>query len=370
MDNQPSLAGAFAHELRNALSPARAALELLRRREAANEALQPTLRTMERSIAATLQAIDRFVDAARILDGTVKLEVVPLGLGSVIERAAELASDTLAERSHRMAVRHGVDAFVNGDSGRLAGVLAQLVENASVNAPEGGTIDIYPRSDDQTVTLVVREPAPRLNDFDPAHALESLHAPARTHGLALATARRLMELQHGALTAQVDPESGCAEFVMTIKRAVEGVDGVSSTELKRSGPSSLGLRGVEVETDRRMPQRILLVDDNQTVRDIYREALEELGYDVTLAATGEEALHVVERSVPEVALIDVHLPTLNGYQLARALRARHPSSGIKLVLLSGMTLDDDMIRLSKNAGFDHCVDKGAGPKAIDALLRE
>jgi CheY-like chemotaxis protein len=368
MDHQPSLAGAFAHELRNALSPARAALELLQRREAANEALQPALRTMERSIVATLQAIDRFVDAARILDGTVKLEVVSLGLGSVIERAAELASHTLAARGHRMAVSHGVDAFVNGDSGRLAQVLAQLVENASVNAPEGRTINIYPRSDDQTVTLVVREPSPRLNDFDPAHALESVHAPARTHGLALATACRLMELQHGALTAQVDPESGCAEFVMTIKRAV-GVDGVSSTELKRSGPSSLG-RGIEVETDRRVPQRILLVDDNQAVRDIYREALEELGYDVTLCATGEEALHVVERSIPEVALIDVHLPTLNGYQLARALRARHPSSGIKLVLLSGMTLDDDMIRLSKNAGFDHCVDKGAGPKAIDALLRE
>ena len=106
------------------------------------------------------------------------------------------------------------------------------------------------------------------------------------------------------------------------------------------------------------------------MRTVYGEALEELGYDVTLAANGEDALRVVEGSIPEVALIDVHLPTLNGYQLARALRARHPSSGIKLVLLSGMTLDDDMIRLSKNAGFDHCVDKSAGPKAIDALLRQ
>jgi CheY-like chemotaxis protein len=152
-------------------------------------------------------------------------------------------------------------------------------------------------------------------------------------------------------------------------RAPEGGEGMASTELQRSAPSSFEA-GIEVKPERRgTPQRILLVDDNQAVRDIYREALEELGYDVTLAATGEEALHVAERAVPEVALIDVHLPTLNGYQLARALRARHPSSGIKLVLLSGMTLDDDVIRLSKNAGFDHCVDKGAGPKAIDTLLR-
>jgi CheY-like chemotaxis protein len=369
MDHQPSLAGAFAHELRNALSPARAALELLQRREAANEALKPALRTMERSFTATLQTIDRFVDAARILDGTVKLEVVPQNLGGLVERASAIASDTLVERGHRTAVSLEVDALISGDSGRLAQVLAQLIENASVNAPEGGTIDIYAQSDSQTVTLVVREPSPRLDDFDPADALESLRAPARTHGLALAAARRLMELQRGALTARIDAESGCAEFVMTILRASGGIDRVSSIELQPADPSSLE-RGIEVKPDhRRTPQRILLVDDNQAVRDIYREALEELGYEVTLAANGEEALHVAERAVPEVALIDVHLPTLNGYQLARALRARHPSSGIKLVLLSGMTLDDDMIRLSKNAGFDHCVDKGAGPKAIDALLR-
>jgi len=370
MDHQPSLAGAFAHELRNALSPARAALELLQRREAANEALQQALRTMERSFAATLQTIDRFVDAARILDGTIKLEVASLSPGGIVERANALASDTLAERSHRMAVNLDVDdGLVSGDSGRLAQVLAQLVENASVNAAEGGTISIYARADDQVISLVVREPSPRLDDFDPAHALESLRAPARTHGLALATARRLMELQRGALTARVDAESGCAEFVMTIMRAPDGVDGTPSTELQRSDESSLELQ-TGVEQDRRTLQRILLVDDNQAVRDIYREALEELGYAVTLAASGEEALHVAEHSIPEVALIDVHLPTLNGYQLARALRARHPSSGIKLVMLSGMTLDDDMIRLSKNAGFDHCVDKGAGPKAIDTLLRE
>ena len=277
--------------------------------------------------------------------------MVPGNLGSLLERASDLARDTLAERDHRVGASLGVNAFINGDSGRLAQVLAQLVENASVNAPEGGTINVYARSDDQTVTLVVRDPSPRLDDFDPVRALESLRAPARTHGLALATARRLMELQRGSLTARVDAESGCAEFVMTIMRAPEGVDGVSSIALQRLDLASLE-RATEVERDRRrMPQRILLVD-------------------VTLAANGEEALHFAEHAVPEVALIDVHLPTLNGYQLARALRARHPSSGIKLVLLSGMTLDDDMIRLSKNAGFDHCVDKGAGPKAIDALLRE
>jgi len=200
--------------------------------------------------------------------------------------------------------------------------------------------------------------------FDAGEALESLRAPARTQGLALGTARRLMALQRGALEGGVDAKSGCVEFVMTMPRSATAPSAAPSSEQQRLGG------GGSVARDSAVPQRILLVDDNHAVRSIYREALEELGYDVTLAANGEDALRAVEGSLPEVALIDVHLPTLNGYQLARALRARHPSSGIKLVLLSGMTLDDDMIRLSKNAGFDHCIDKSAGPKAIDALLRQ
>src|SRR5204862_8347800 len=101
---QSSLASAFAHELRNALSPARAALELLQRRESANEALQPALRTMERSFAATLQTIDRFVDAARILDGTAKLEAVSVELRGLVQRASDMAGEALAERRHRLAV--------------------------------------------------------------------------------------------------------------------------------------------------------------------------------------------------------------------------------------------------------------------------
>src|SRR5205085_396160 len=168
-----------------------------------------------------------------------------------------------------------------------------------------------------------------------------------THGIALATAARLMSLQRGALDAQVDQKTGAARFVMTLPRSASAErprhnDRQSSTsEATRSERSS----GVKRE---KPPQRILLVDDNQAFRNIYREALEELGYKVTLASNGEDALRAVEGSLPEIALIDVHLPTLNGYQVARALRARHPSSGIKLIMLSGMTLDDDMVRLSKN----------------------
>ena len=360
MENKGSLAAVFAHELRNALSPARAALELLQRREGDNEALQPVLRTMDRSFAAALETIDRFVDAQRIMDGTVKLQIVPIDLAAAVARAVERASPMLAERGQRMATTLAGDVAVDGDASRLVQALAQLIENAAAAAPDGATVELETRAGDERVDIVVRDPAPREEGFDVAEALEALRAPARAQGFALATVRRLIALQGGALDARIDPESRRAEFIMTMPRA----------SAPPAAPAPPSPDAAVRERNARVPKRILLVDDNQAVRNVYREALEELGYSVTLASNGEDALRVADGSVPEVALIDVHLPTLNGYQLARALRARHPSSGIKLVLLSGMTLDDDMIRLSKNAGFDHCIDKSAGPKAVDTLLRQ
>jgi putative two-component system response regulator len=114
--------------------------------------------------------------------------------------------------------------------------------------------------------------------------------------------------------------------------------------------------------------RILLVDDNVALRTTYSEALTELGYDVIAAADGDEAMKLAESRKPDVALIDIHLPTVNGYQVARALKMRPATKAIRLVMLSGMTLDETTRRLSINAGFDDCIDKMAGPSALDALL--
>lgn len=365
MDDHASLVAVFAHELRNALSPARAASELLQRREAGNEPLMQALKAMDKSLATTLKTVDRFVEADRIFAGTLRVDIGSVRLAAIVERAVALARPVVDERRQRVERQLGDDACVEADSARLAQVVAQLIENAAINAPEGSTIGVSAHSDDSTVELVVRDAAPREDDFDVNRTFESLRATAHTQGLALATARRLVELQRGELSARIDRDMRLAEFVVRMVRSHAAPDAVAPAASTIQTPQ----RATETKS-RRTPSRILLVDDNQVVRNMYREALEELGYEVTLAATGEEALQVADQSTPEVALIDAHLPTLNGYQVARALRARHPSTGIKLVLLSGMTLDENLVRLSKNAGFDHCVDKGAGPQAVDALLRQ
>ena len=114
-------------------------------------------------------------------------------------------------------------------------------------------------------------------------------------------------------------------------------------------------------------QRILMVDDSYEVRRAYREALVTLGYTVLEAGDAEQALSALEGTTPDVALIDIHLPRMNGYRLAQTIRAR-VGRGIYLVMLSGMALDGVTRGLAQEAGFDDCLDKMAGPLALRELL--
>src|SRR5262245_35571154 len=167
MDDQASLLAVFAHELRNALSPARAALELLQRRQAGNESLIAALKTIDKSLATTLRTVDRFVEADRIFAGTLRVDVASIRLSAAIERAAALARPIVDERRHRLEQRlPDADVCVEADSARLGQVLAQLIENAAVNAPEGSTIGLSARADDSAVEVGVREPHAREDDFN------------------------------------------------------------------------------------------------------------------------------------------------------------------------------------------------------------
>jgi two-component system, sensor histidine kinase len=118
----------------------------------------------------------------------------------------------------------------------------------------------------------------------------------------------------------------------------------------------------------RAPTRILIVDDSAEVRKAYREALIAFGYTVSEAVSGEEALASIEREPPEAALIDIHLPQMNGYRLAQTVKSR-VGTRVRLIMLSGMTMDALTRRLSREAGFDDCLDKMAGPAALHQLLQ-
>jgi len=118
-----------------------------------------------------------------------------------------------------------------------------------------------------------------------------------------------------------------------------------------------------------MARRILVADDSTAVRDSLTAVLRELGHDVRLAADGTEALELAERWLPEFVILDVHMPTLSGYDVARRLRARFTPAVMRLVMMSGTDLDETTLAGAKRAGFDHCIDKTSALNALGDLLR-
>jgi CheY-like chemotaxis protein len=366
MADRPSLVREFAHELRNAISPIRTAMELLRMRGADHDTLPKILATVDRGLNSALQTIDCFVNADRAASGCLPLNVAPIHVHRVID-VAIARSNAQFDAHKQVAKITGVadDIEVFADAEFTAQVLTALFEHASRSSGQGATIEIAVRQRPDAAEIRVRSPMPPGADVD--SWFDSYRAPGTGSRMALRTARLVIELQRGALTATIDRESGAADLVATLPRSPPSQP---AHDIAAGTPEpSAGLEPAIPGMNEGRPSRILVVDDNTAVRNGYREALEEMGYEVVLAANGEEALRLAEESAPDVALIDIHLPTLNGYQVARALKARHASKPIRLVMLSGMTLDDTTRRLSQNAGFDDCVDKGAGPRALDALLK-
>ena len=116
-------------------------------------------------------------------------------------------------------------------------------------------------------------------------------------------------------------------------------------------------------------RRILVADDNEAMRNSFAAILRELGHEVRLAVDGVQAQEIAASWAPEFVILDVHMPKLNGYDVARRLRARFPAEAMRLVMMSGTDLDQTTLRAAKEAGFDHCIDKTLAVRGIEALLR-
>ncbi|MEO8485941.1 MAG: response regulator [Betaproteobacteria bacterium] len=371
MSDSPSLIRDFAHELRNAISPIRSASDVLHVRGSDPVVLEKALQHIRRSLDAALQTIDAFVTADRAMTGTLSLDLTTHPLATLIDEAIARVKATDARATPRIRVAPASDPlFVNVDHEQTMTMLSSVLEHARVTCAENGDVDVTVEREAGHARVHVRFPVMKPV-AEVSAAFDSFRAPSGLGLMALRTARQIAEQQQGSLVANEDPASGMREFVLTLTSGTDpgAVAGVSVPEAQANGQAkATSAHGAANGKDAHLPMKILLVDDNVALRTTYAEALTELGYDVIPAANGEEAVKLAESRLPDVALIDIHLPTVNGYQVARTLKSRPATKAIRLVMLSGMTLDETTRRLSLNAGFDDCIDKMAGPSALDALL--
>lgn len=366
MTTDGNLLRALVHELRNSIAPLVNAVHLIRLR-GPDSGLLPILEIIERQTASMTRTMDTILEADRLQRGDVSLRTGRIDLAQVIESAVRSAWPLIESRRQHLHFSPPPDPiWIEGDPARLAQALANVLDNAARYTDEGGDISIEVDTPANHAEIRIRDNGRGIA----AHALPGIFetfaqgSPARGGaGVGLTIARRLCELHRGRIVAASEGEGRGSTFVISIPLAVEAGN---SAEDAFATPSA-ATRPARREQDSGA-RRILVADDNQAMRNSFAAILRELGHDVRLAADGVQALQIAESWAPEFVILDVHMPKVNGYDVARRLRARFASGAMRLVMMSGTDLDQTTLRAAKEAGFDYCIDKTLAVKGIEALL--
>ena len=354
----------LAHELRNPLAPIQNALGILRTGAADTETLGFVREIMERQVQHLVRLVDDLLDVSRIMRGKVELRKERVELAAVIQRAVEAARPPIDSHRHQLTVALAPEpVWLEADPVRLAQVLGNLLNNSAKYTPDNGHIWLSGRCEGGEVVVRVRDTGvgiaadtlPRVFDLF-MQADSSLGRSQGGLGIGLTLVRNLVEMHGGGVQAFSQGPGLGSEFVVRLPLPVEGkaaqsADGEGNTPL--SPPPQ--------------PWHILLVDDNVDAVNSLALMLRLQGYDVRVAHDGTEALEAVRTFTPDVGVLDLGMPGMDGYELARRLRLQPGLAGILLVALTGWG-QEEYRRRSREAGFDHHLVKPADPKVLRELL--
>ncbi len=332
----------LGHELRNPLAPIMTALQLIRLKNQTSRELE----VIERQVANLMRLVDDLLDVARITGGKIALQLRPVECAEVAARAIETASPALERKQQRLDIDMPETGLVlHADPARAAQIIANLLTNASKYSDEGRVITLRAARDGAHVVIRVRDEgigiAPDMLDrvfelFE--QQPQALDRSAGGLGLGLAIARSLVHMHGGCVRAISEGVGHGSEFIveLPLAAAVAASGGVVS-------PRVLGS-----DLPRGDGEHVLIVDDNEDAAALLYEALTALGYRARMAVDGPSALSVADECAPAVGVLDIGLPVMDGYELARHLRAR---GGTRLIAVTGYGQPSDHER-SRAAGFD------------------
>jgi PAS domain S-box-containing protein len=356
----------LAHELRNPLAPIRNALHLMREPTSDGEGFEAERAMAERQVVHLARLVDDLMDVARISKGKLELRKEMLDLATVVGRAVESARTAIDERGHRLIVdRPEGPVRLEGDPTRLEQVLWNLLNNAAKYTEPGGEIRLTVEPGEGDVAVRVRdtgigiEPAmlPSLFQMFVQVGEHRQHAQGGL-GIGLGLVRTLVEMHGGSITAHSTGPGEGSEFVLRLPV-------LRSPHHPAAGPARDEKRTPRAGPPRR---RILVVDDNADAANSLARLLTRLhGQEVRVAHDGPSALDVAREFRPEVALLDIGLPGMDGYELARRLRGMPESEVMMLMALTGWGQEADL-RKSREAGFDRHLVKPVDPETLLEML--
>ena len=335
----------LGHELRNPLSPILTALELMNVRGAVG--FEKERRIIDRQVRHLVRLVDDLLDVSRFTRGKIELHRASVDLADVVADGIETATPLLEQRGHEVKIEVPRDRlFVHGDRARLAQVVANLVTNAAKYTDPNGRIDIAGTDDGCDVVLRVHDSgmgmAPELvprvfNLFE--QGARTIDRAAGGLGLGLAIVKSITTMHGGSVAAKSDGPGRGSEFVVRLP--------VMPTEQEAEPPTARNDRPQAATAAR----RVLIVDDNEDGADLLDVALQTMGYTTRVAHDGPEALQAALDFQPDVALIDIGLPIMDGYEVARRLRAMFDGACPRLVAVTGYGQESDRQR-AREAGFD------------------
>jgi PAS domain S-box-containing protein len=358
----------LAHELRNPLAAIRMGVRVLGRAvpTAQRERMQEII---DRQSAQLVRMVDDLLDISRITRGKIVLRKERVALAQVLEHAAESVRGLCEAKGVRLGLELPEEPLlIDADAFRVAQVLSNLMSNACKFTDAGGEIGVYASREGHDAVVRVRDsgigiPHDQLGRiFDMFAQAEGMRSADGGLGIGLSLARSLVALHGGSIHAHSDGPGHGSEFVVRLPALAVDTSAPTQREVGNAaaGPGPSGERT-------RAHRRVLAVDDNADALEAVATMLRNAGHMVDVARDGEEALAKARSWQPDVVLLDIGLPGIDGYEVARRIREEPWGAGMLLVALTGWGRDADRIR-ARQAGFDAHVTKPAEADALDRLL--
>jgi len=355
----------LSHELRNPLAPITTAVEIMRLREPGDDSIAWARDIIARQTAQLTRLVDDLLDVSRITLGKITLNRSALDLRPIVAQAIEAVQPLFTARRHQLAIDMSTEPLpVLGDGARLTQIISNLLNNAARFTPEGGHIVLSAAREGPRVVLSVKDdgigipPDMRERVFEMFTQIESPGQRKQEGlGIGLALVRRLVAMHDGDIEAR-SAGSGCgSEFV--VRLPIAAADRPSDDGAGAGAQSSA--RGPR-------PERILVVDDNVDAAETLSRLLRLSAHEVRVAHDGLAGLEAAREMNPDVVLLDIGLPKLDGLEVAKSLRARADGPRPLLVAITGFGQSEDRARTAA-AGFDHHLTKPVDPKLLQKLMQ-
>ncbi len=357
----------LGHELRNPLAPILTALELMKMRDGVGAGRERAI--IERQVRHLVHLVDDLLDVSRIARGKIELKRCPIEMAHVVAQGIELASPLLEERAQKLDVcvsQRGL--LVEADEHRLAQAVANLLTNAAKYTDPGGRIVVSASRSNGSIVLSVKdngtgilpEMLPRIFDMF-VQGKQSLDRTEGGLGLGLTIVRSIVELHGGSVSATSEGRGRGAEIILYLPCLPQQVLDLAVVETE--GPVT------QTSPPRLVGKRVLVVDDNSDAAETLADILRALGHTTSVAHDGPTALAAAAVFKPHVALLDIGLPVMDGYELARRLREQPDLGKTRLFAVTGYGQESDREQ-SRAAGFQEHLVKPIDLAELATLIDE